>query len=246
MSRFEDFVRDFASPRLRVGTFLKTPAIELVELLALSGIDFICIDAEHAPFGRRETDACLAMARAVDLPALVRVAEPAQAPIQQALDSGAVGVLVPHVASAKSASDVARWARFGPDGRGYSGSTRSAGFGTGRSGGDVLVIAQIEDIGGIEEVEAIGTMPGIDALFFGAADLAMAYGVPARDEKIAQARKAIVSACGKSGKRFAFFVKSPVELERMRAAGETGLVVVSSDQSLLLAGARTLVRQVRD
>ncbi|NBC94954.1 MAG: aldolase, partial [Deinococcus-Thermus bacterium] len=40
------------------GTFLKTPAHELIEVLAGSGLDFVCLDAEHAPFDRARTDAC--------------------------------------------------------------------------------------------------------------------------------------------------------------------------------------------
>ena len=79
------------------GTFLKTPAHEMVELLARSGLDFVAIDAEHAPFDRGRLDACLAMARALNFPVLVRVPEGSAAAILIALDSGATGVIVPHV-----------------------------------------------------------------------------------------------------------------------------------------------------
>lgn len=241
MTRTEAFAANFRSDGLRVGTFLKTPTPELVEILALSGLDFICIDAEHAPFGRREIDLCLGMARAVDLPALVRVASSESAPILQALDGGAVGILAPHVASATHAARVSRWARFGPDGRGYSGSTRSAGFSIGPKVGEVVVVAQIEDTGGVEEVEAIAATEGIDALFFGAADLAKAYNVDAGDESIKQARERIRSACSTSRKPFAFFAKSQSALAAHRDAGEGGLAIVSSDQGLLLAGARSVI-----
>ena len=64
--------RMLAGDRL-VGTFLKTPALELVEILKPTGLDFICLDAEHAPFDRARMDGCLAMARALDFPTLVRV-----------------------------------------------------------------------------------------------------------------------------------------------------------------------------
>ncbi|KAG1648249.1 hypothetical protein GQR58_029998 [Nymphon striatum] len=56
-----------------LGTFVKTPSVEVVEILAKSGLDFICLDAEHAPFDRMRLDACLAVARALDFPTLVRV-----------------------------------------------------------------------------------------------------------------------------------------------------------------------------
>jgi 2-keto-3-deoxy-L-rhamnonate aldolase RhmA len=246
MSRTETFAAQFQTNTLRVGTFLKSPAPVLVEILSLSGLDFICIDAEHAPFGRHEIDLCLGMARAVDLPALVRVASPEPAPIQQALDSGAVGILVPHVVSADHAASVARWARFGPGGRGYSGSTRSAGFSAGPKAGAVVVIAQIEDIGGVEEVDAIAGTDGIDALFFGAADLAKAYNVEAGDNSIRQAEDRIRSACKSSGKPFAFFARSHTALAAVRQTGEGGLAIVSSDQGLLLAGAKSIASERQD
>src|SRR5690606_22818818 len=100
-----------------------------VEVLAMSGLDFICIDAEHAPQDRRATDACLTVARALGLPALVRVPEGTPAQILTALDSGAVGVVVPHVFNVERATIAARAAHFGHGGRGFAGSTRWAGLG---------------------------------------------------------------------------------------------------------------------
>ena len=59
--RFEEFRgRMLAGERL-VGTFIKTPAYELIEVLAETGLDFVCLDGEHSPFDRARMDACLAM-----------------------------------------------------------------------------------------------------------------------------------------------------------------------------------------
>ena len=90
------------------GTFLKTPALQLIEVLAQSELDFVCLDAEHAPFDRSAIDACCAMGRALDFPVLVRVADGSPREILQALDCGAVGIVVPHVDSVAKAVDVAR------------------------------------------------------------------------------------------------------------------------------------------
>ena len=62
-----------AAGDMLAGTFLKTPSVEMIEILAKTGLDFLCIDAEHAPFDRARMDACLAVARALDFPILVRV-----------------------------------------------------------------------------------------------------------------------------------------------------------------------------
>ena len=59
--RIENFKSRMANRDMMAGTFLKTPAYELVEVLATSELDFICIDMEHSPFDRARTDACLAV-----------------------------------------------------------------------------------------------------------------------------------------------------------------------------------------
>jgi 2-keto-3-deoxy-L-rhamnonate aldolase RhmA len=159
------------------GTFMKTPAYELIEIIAMSGLDFVCLDAEHAPFDRGRLDSCMAVARALKFPVLVRVPDGSQAEILKALDSGATGVVVPHIATPEKAANVAKWSRFGHGGRGYAGSHRWAGFAT-RNMSDVLaqseeetiVIAQIEEPEGVDAVNAIAATKGIDGLFVGPAD----------------------------------------------------------------------------
>ena len=128
MTRRTGFMESLQAGGFQMGTFVKTPAPEFVEILALAGLDFVCLDLEHSPFGVREMDQCLGLARALDLPAIVRLCPPLDGMLQHALDGGAAGVLVPHVDSVEAAQQVARLARFGPGGSGYSGSTRSAGF----------------------------------------------------------------------------------------------------------------------
>ncbi len=97
--RTAGFRQRMLSGEFLAGTFQKTPSYEVIEVLAMSGLDFVCLDAEHAPFDRGRMDACLAMARALDFPALVRVGAFTPQDVLQALDSGAVGIVVPHVYS---------------------------------------------------------------------------------------------------------------------------------------------------
>lgn len=240
------------SEKLRVsdpllGTFVKTPAIETVELLALSGLDFICLDAEHAPFDRSQLSACLAMAQCKGLPALVRVADNSSTGLLQALDAGACGVIVPHVDSPAVAQRVARAARFGPGGRGYSGSTRWAGFrGQGiaacveRSQRETLVIAQIEDVDGVDHCESIAAERGIDAIFIGAADLTVSFGQTDQQSPIvANAIERVMRAAGSAEKVVMAFAGSGRDARRLLDAG-VPVRIVSSDQNLLLSAAREL------
>ena len=147
---------------LLAGTFVKTPHHVLIEVLAQTELDFLCLDAEHAPFDRSSLDACLAVATALDFPIVIRVGNNSPREILQALDYGAVGIVAPHIDTAEKAEDLARAARFGLNGRGYAGSSRWAGYATqkmsdllAKSKEETVVIAQIEEPRGVEEAEAI-------------------------------------------------------------------------------------------
>jgi len=234
------------SDRPRIGVFVKTPALPVIELLALAGLDFVCLDAEHSAFGRRELDDALGMAGALRLPALVRVAAAMAPAILQALDGGAAGLLVPHVDGRARAEEIARWSRPGSGGRGWSGSTRAAGYSTqpfaaalAAARHDPFVVAQIEDFDGLADVEAIAAVPGIDALFFGAADLAVGMGVAPGGPEIDAAFMRVASAARQSGKPLMAFVSGAEGVARLAGRG-AALIVAGSDQGLLLAGARAL------
>lgn len=226
-----------------VGTFVKIPEISVIEVLAQSGLDFICIDAEHGAFDRGRLDSCLAMARALDLPALVRIGGPGGPATLQALDSGAVGVVVPHVLNVEMAKEVVAAAHFGAGGRGFATSTRWAGFAS-RAMCDVLdrdaetvVIAQVEDPAGIENVHDIAAVPGIDALFAGPADLTVAFGKRSLGSpEVAEAMGKIGDACRTSGAAYAAWVPDIQRADDWEEYG-VSVFIVGSDHGFLRAGA---------
>ena len=199
------------------GTFLKTPAYELIEILAESGLDFVCLDAEHSAFDRARMDACLAMARALDFPVLVRVPSAAPENILMALDSGAVGVVCPHIDHPKKARAAAKAARFGRGGRGFAGSTRWAGYTRHpmpevlqRSRDETVVLVQIEEPRGVDMAEAIAAVDGVDGLFIGPADLSVGYGETALgSDALWSAFETVGRATKAAGKAFISFAGTP-------------------------------------
>jgi 2-keto-3-deoxy-L-rhamnonate aldolase RhmA len=142
------------------------------EILGLVGFDFVVIDAEHAPFDRRSVDSALLAARAVGTAGFVRVANSEPSSILSALDCGATGLLIPHVATAVKAREVAASARYRGGKRGYSGSPRAADYGSksmwtfiDESDAQTTIIAQIEVPEALDEIDAIAAVEGIDGLF---------------------------------------------------------------------------------
>lgn len=233
------------------GTFVKTPDVSVIEVLAKSGLDFLILDAEHAAFGRRELDTCLAICRALDVPALVRVGAPTEYAILQALDAGAVGVVVPHVDSVEKAQMVAAAAHFGRGGRGFAGSTRWAGYAT-RPMAEVLaqdsetiVVAQIEEPEGVEAVEEIAAVEGVDALFAGPADLTVGYGLDVvGSPTLDAALKRIGEAAQANGIGFVSWVPDAAKAGEWRAFG-MNVFVLASEHAWMLRGAREAAAGVK-
>lgn len=226
------------------GTFLKTPHHVIIEVLAHAGLDFLCLDAEHAPFDRTAMDASLAVARALGLPILIRVPSADPADILNALDLGATGIVVPHVDSVEKARAIARAARFGHGGRGYAGSTRWAGYATrkmpdllAQSHEETIVIAQIEEPEGVLIAGEIAAIEGIDGLFVGPADLSVAYGkTDTTSVELQDAMMHVGAACAAHGKTYMTWVANTAQAQDWRRFGFS-MFFVGSEHAWMLAGA---------
>jgi 2-keto-3-deoxy-L-rhamnonate aldolase RhmA len=233
------------------GTWVKTPHPHVVEVLALSPLDVLVLDAEHAPFDRGSLDQCILAARAGGKPVLVRPASSAHEQILNALDLGADGVILPHIRSAEEALDAVKACHYTSGGRGYAGSSRAAGFTTKgmakhrADAKDIIVIAQIEDIEGVDNIDAIARVHGIDALFIGRADLTIAYGAESPDDAVVIEAVERICAAGKAaGRTTGMFLArvGDVPLWRDKAAS---LFILGSDHDFLLQGAARLAGAVR-
>ena len=232
------------------GTFVKTPHPHIVEVLGLSALDCLVLDAEHAPFDRGALDLCILAARCTGKPVLVRPASGAAEQILNALDCGADGVIVPHIRTAVEAEALVRACHFGPGGRGFAGSTRAAGYTTKgmaahREGArDVAIVAQIEDAEALGEIDAIAAVAGIDALFIGRADLTISLGADTADDDVVVAAVEAICAAGRAhGRTIGMFLARPADVPAWRAKGAS-LFILRSDQEFLLGGANALAESI--
>ena len=242
--RIQNFKARMANRDMMAGTFVKTPSYELIEVLATSDLDFVCIDMEHSPFDRARADACLAVARALDFPVLVRVTHFSAETILQVLDMGAVGVVAPHIVSAVQAADLARLSHFGNGGRGFAGATRWAGYGMqsmaeilAQSGRETVVIAQIEEPEALENVEAIAATDGIDGLFLGPSDMSVSLGyTDTNSQELIDALKRTGDAAKASGKAYMTFVPNTAKAVEWAPYG-SHMFFIGSEQGWMKAGA---------
>ncbi len=244
------FKERLASRQRIVGTFVKTPSPIIVEVLSLTSLDCLCLDAEHAPFDRLAIDGCIAMARAADTPVLVRVPSTQPEHVLNALDCGATGVVAPHIRSAEEAAAFARMCHYGAGGRGYAGSSRAARY-TRRPMADHLAtsaatsvaIAQIEDPEAVEAIDAIAAVEGIDALFVGRVDLTVAYGADSQDDpRVVEAVERVCAAGLRHGRPVGMFLARIDDVPYWAERGAS-LFLLGSDHSFLLQGAEELYKR---
>jgi 2-keto-3-deoxy-L-rhamnonate aldolase RhmA len=229
------------------GTFLKTPSYLNVEILDSSGLDFIVIDTEHAVFGPMELDQCILAARSGKLASLVRLPDARPETILRVLDMGASGVVIPHIIDAAGARAVIASTRYENGTRGFSNSPRAGGFGAAtmrehvhQSDVSVSVVCQIEDRAGVENIEEIVAVPGIDCLLIGRADLALSYGVFELDHPLLeQAIDRILSAASAAKVAVGIFLGDTTQVDKFLAKG-VSLFLVGSDQALLRVGSQTV------
>lgn len=234
-----------------IGTFIKTAAPEVVEILGLAGLDFVAIDAEHAPFGRRELDLMLLAGRAAGLPVFVRIPDDRPATILHALDVGAAGLIVPHVETADQAVAIVRHAKFAGGERGFSNAARFGRYGTTSIeqavaiGDEAQIICQIESAKAVAAAEAIAATPGVSGLLVGRADLALSMGLRSLDAAaVRHGACAALAAARNHGKLAGIVAGAAGDMAPWLAAG-ANLLIVAHDQGLLRKAATAMAASVR-
>ena len=164
-----------------LGTWIKLPAMESVELIAGAGFDFVVIDLEHGPLDIETAFVLIGTAAAHGMSPIVRIPATDTGLIQRVLDGGAHGIMFPHVDSAADAERCVRAMRFPPRGaRGVGNTSRAGQWGALdrdeylRFGNEeVLCIVQIESSTAAIAAGEIAAVDGVDAVLIGAADLAV-------------------------------------------------------------------------
>lgn len=226
---------------------MQTPHPVAVEVLAGLGPDFVCLDQEHAPLGRESVHALLGAAALGGIPALVRVPGPLPHRIGAALDSGAAGVLVPRIESAAAAADVVRWARYPPAGERGFGPGRANGYGrAGVQDADAPVVAvQVETQAGLDALDGILAVDGLDLVFVGPGDLSVSLGLDGiRDPRLQPVVADVLARVAAAGRWAGVFALDAAAASAWLEGGAR-LVVVGSDLLFLATGVQEAWRALR-
>jgi 4-hydroxy-2-oxoheptanedioate aldolase len=167
-----------------MGLFVNSHSPTLAEQLAHSGYDWLLVDTQHGPMGNEQLSAMLAAISSGGAKSMVRVAGyHDRGGIQQALDLGADGVLVPYINSAEEARQAVSCCRYPTEGTRSvyfpQRSTNKAGLlgYVGNANKNIIVALQVETASCIKHIDEIAAVKGVDILFLGQNDLCMSMGL---------------------------------------------------------------------
>ena len=238
--------------RAQIGLWSSLSSNYSVEVIAGAGFDWLLLDMEHSPNDLESLLAQLQAAAPYGTHPVVRVPWNDMVTIKRVLDIGAQSLLVPYVSSAQEAAAAVSYTRYPPKGvRGVAGTTRATRFGrikdyARRAHEEICLLVQVETQAGLDNIEAISGIEGIDGVFVGPADLHASLGhtgeianpkvKPVIDDAIRRIRKA--------GKAPGILTPSEEDARHWLDCGAL-FVAVGADVGILARGAETLAAKFK-
>ena len=247
--------RKLADDRPVLGYLVTTASVQLVVALARTGVDWLMIDTEHAPIGIESVAAMVAATNGTPATPLVRVAGVRPELVKQTLDCGAFGVVFPQIATRAEAEATVQAVRYAPIGqRGYGPTQAALRWGLTNldylkaANDEVLNVVLIESEAGVDALDEILSVVGVDVVAIARGDLSQNLGVagqpdhPRLREIVAKAEAKIVAKKNVTLGGIAF---SAADARDMIGRGYR-FVVLGSDASLISAAAQRMVRDIAE
>lgn len=248
---FIEWVGERSAPPL--GSWLAAASPTTAEALGWAGFDFLIVDLEHAPLETAQAIEMLRAIAATPAQAVLRVADNDPVLIKRALDIGAPSLMIPFVQSADDARAAVRASFFPPKGaRGATMLHRASRYGndsdyavTANDG--VSLIAEIESLEAVGQLEAIAAVEGIGALFVGIVDLAADMGHPGRvtAPQVLAEIKTIARRCRAAGISCGTAAPS-IDFARRCIGYGFSFVTIASDLGLMMSAARSAISELKE
>ncbi len=188
-----------------VGPFVIIPSVPMLDTLGHAGMDFCIIDTEHGPISPESATDLVIAAQGTGVAPIIRVGDNDERLILRSLDIGAEGVQVPQINNFDDAKKVVHAAKYAPMGaRGLSVFTRAGDYYASQGEGhtdkqneETMIVVHIEGQRGLDNLDDIMTVEGIDVLFLGPYDISQSLGLPG-DVRNPRVEAALKEAAGKA------------------------------------------------
>ncbi len=242
----------WAQDQAAVNGWLAIPSAFSAEVMAHQGWDTLTIDLQH---GVIDYPAMVGMLQAISTtPTVPIVRVPWLEPgiVMKALDAGAYGVIAPMVSTREDAQKLVSWTHYAPRGTRSFGPVRAALYGgadyPARANDTIVAFAMIETAQALDNLDAILSVEGLDAVYVGPSDLSLALGCkPQFDDvepRVAEAIAHIAARAAAHGVKAGIHNGRP-DVALSRVAQGYRFVTVSSDARLIAAGAQELLGAMR-
>ena len=236
-----------------IGVFSKTSDPAFIEAMGYAGMDYVIIDLEHGPNSVQSVQNLIRGAQVAGLMSIVRVKESCASVQSEVLDIGAGGIQVPQITTKAEAEAVIKRTKFSPVGeRGVCRFVRAANYSAKdrfeyfKDANEAVTILQIEGQEGIDNIEDILSVEGIDVLFIGPYDLSQSLGVAGQIEHplVEQKMLEIVELCAKKGITVGTFVDTVANAQKWKKLG-VKYISYSVDVGIFCDAVSQIVKSVK-
>ena len=189
--------------KLTIGSWIMMGNAMSVEVMALAGFEWLVVDLEHTSINLETAKNLITTIQANNMKALVRVNKNEEVVIKQILDMGADGIVVPMVCSKEDALQAVNYSKYPPVGKRGVGLYRASKYGTKFEeykkwvDEELVIIAQIEHVNAVQNIDEILNVDGIDATIIGPYDLSGSMGYPGDFERedVQEAVQKVLNKC---------------------------------------------------
>jgi len=237
-----------------IGSWVSLAHPVIVEIMAKSGFDWLAIDMEHSAITLQSLEPLIQIIEANGVVPLVRLSSNDPILAKRVMDIGAYGVIVPMINSRAEAEVAVKSIKYPPIGMRGVGLYRAQNFGSefeeykNTSDQESMVIVQIEHKDGVENIEEILKVPGVDGVFVGPYDLSCSLGVSGQLEHslMNECKSKIIGATKKSGLALGIHVVAP-SLEEVKKRIEEGynFIAYSTDAIVLNNHFREFIKNIK-
>ncbi len=236
------------------GPFLKITDPAVVEIMGFAGFDFVIIDEEHGPISMESAQNMIRAAESVNITPVIRVGNNDEALILQALDIGALGIEIPQINSRYDAERAVKSVKYSPQGeRGVCRYVRAANYSSmdkfkyfKYANEETIIIAHIEGVEGINNLNEILLVPGIDVIFIGPYDLSQSLGIPGEvnHSLVIEKMKEVVLKC-KQNKIAVGTFADDVETAKSWISLGVQYMSFSVDVGILYEASKNIIKQLK-
>jgi 2-keto-3-deoxy-L-rhamnonate aldolase RhmA len=240
-----------------IGAFVVSGSPTMVEVLGITGFDFLIFDCEHSTTNFQTVEHMLRAAETVDITTMIRIPEISRTNILKALDIGVQGILVPMVNTAEQAREavnLSKYPPYFPGGKRGVALRRAARYGASdpvnyfqQANSEIFVAIQCETKESVSNLDEILKVKGIDMVFIGPTDLSQSFGHPWEPghPEVQYVIKQTIERTEHAGVISGVFATSPEDIKKYIEWGAK-VIVCGADLSFLSKGAKQILEKIKD